>query len=557
MLNTRVWYQSSVAEVMEALETNDLGLASAEAKERLKKYGHNELKFKKRSALLRLLQQFNSPLIYVLLAAAVITLYLSITEDAKFIVDSGVIFGVVVINAIIGFIQEGKAEASLEMLKSMMVPECTVLRDGLQKTIPTRDLVPGDIVILDEGDRVPADLRLFYAKNLSADEAALTGESVPVSKHIEAIPDPDLSPGDQRNMAFSGTFITRGSGQGIVVGTREQTEIGKIAALIKQTHRAISTPLLRKIADFTKVLLIATLILAAITVGLGVFLGYDLIYSFLASVSLAVAVIPEGLPAVLSIALAAGARAMVHRNVLIRRLPAVETLGSTTVICSDKTGTLTESEMTVARVYCGRKNYKVTGAGYDPTGEFILNGKSINPMQDDDLAKTLAAGFLCNNAALKKEGDRYQISGDPTEGALVVSAVKAGITQKSPILDEIPFESEHRYMATLHQDAEGKVVYVKGSAEKILEMCQMQLVNGRAEPLEREEILRMADAMAKDALRVLGLAYKEVPSGKAALTKEDMNGLIFLGLQGMMDPPRKEAIEAVAKCKKAGIRVIM
>jgi len=551
MSNTRVWYQSSVAGVMEALETNDSGLTSAEAKERLKRYGHNELEFKGRSSLLRLLQQFNSPLIYVLLAAAALTAFLGME------VDTGVIIAVVVVNAIIGFVQEGRAEASLEMLKGMMVPECTALRDGLKKTIPARELVPGDIVILDEGGRVPADLRLFYAKNLSADESALTGESVPVSKNIEVIPDQNLSPGDQRNMAFSGTFITRGSGQGIVVGTREQTEIGKIAALIKQTHRAASTPLLRKIAEFTKILLIVTSCLAAITVGLGVFLGYDLIYSFLASVSLVVAVIPEGLPAILSIALAAGARAMVRRNVLIRRLPAVETLGSTTVICSDKTGTLTESEMTVVRVYCGRKNYKVTGAGYDPTGEFILDGKSINPTQDGDLAKTLAAGFLCNNAALKKEGNRYQISGDPTEGALVVSAVKAGITQKLPMLDEIPFESEHRYMATLHEGAKSNVIYVKGSPEKVLEMCQVQLVNGRIEPLEIGEILRIADAMAKDALRVLGLAYKEVPSDKAALTKGDMNGLIFLGLQGMMDPPRKEAIEAVAKCKKAGIRVIM
>jgi len=551
MPDKHTWYQIPVLEVMEDLMTNESGLTSAEAQLRLKKYGYNELVFKSRGALIRLLLQFNSPLIYVLLAAAAVTAFLNMW------VDTSVILVVVLANTAIGFIQEGRAEASMEALKKMMVPQCTVLRDGEKKDIPARGLVPGDIVLLEEGDRVPADLRLFHARNLSADEAALTGESVPVSKGIEPVSEPDLPPADQLCMAFMGTFVTRGSGRGIVVGTGVETEIGKIARLMKETPRTVAAPLIRKMAQFTKVLLIAILCLAALNLILGVVFGYDLIYSFLASVSLAVAAIPEGLPAILTIALAAGAKAMAHRNALIRRLPAVETLGCTTVICSDKTGTLTKSEMTVLRVYCGRKDYRVTGAGYDPEGDFILNGKSVNPMEDSDLAQTLRVGFSCNNAALEKAEDEYKISGDPTEGALVVSAIKAGVSQELPRLDEIPFESEHQYMSTLHQGGDGNVIFVKGSPERVLEMCQGQLVDGDIEPLRSDEVLEVAGDMAKQTLRVLGLAYKDVSGDKKSLTIEDMKGLVFLGLQGMLDPPREEAIEAIAKCKKAGIRVVM
>jgi Ca2+-transporting ATPase len=551
MPNKHTWYQIPVADVRKALATGESGLTSAEAQLRLKKYGYNELVFKSRGSLIRLLLQFNSPLIYVLLAAAAVTAFLNMW------VDTGVILAVVLANTAIGFIQEGRAEASMEALKKMMVPQCTVFRGGEKKDIPARGLVPGDIVHLEEGDRVPADLRLFYARNLSADEAALTGESVPVSKGIEPVSKPDLPPADQRCMAFMGTFVTRGSGRGIVVGTGLETEIGKIAKLMKETPRAVAAPLIRKMAQFTKVLLIAILCLAALNLVLGVVFGYDLIYSFLASVSLAVAAIPEGLPAILTIALAAGAKAMARRNALIRRLPAVETLGCTTVICSDKTGTLTKSEMTVLRVYCGRKDYRVTGAGYNPEGDFILDGKGVNPMEDNDLAQTLRTGFFCNNAALEKAEDGYKISGDPTEGALVVSAIKAGVSQELTRLDEIPFESEHQYMSTLHQGRDSNVIFVKGSPERVLEMCQGQLINGDIEPLRSDEVLEVAGDMAKQTLRVLGLAYKDVSGDKTSLAAEDMKGLVFLGLQGMLDPPREEAIEAIAKCKKAGIRVVM
>jgi len=545
------WYQLPVSEVISTLAADKTGLTSSEANLRLKKYGYNELEFKKRSALKRFLLQFHSPLIYILLASAAVTAFLNIW------VDAGVILAVVLINTVIGFIQEGRAEASIESLRRMLVPSCTVIRDGNIKDIPARELVPGDIVVLEEGDRIPADLRLFTAKNLYADEAALTGESVPVQKDTEPVSQPDLPPADQAGMAFSGTFITRGSARGIVVGTGVNTEIGRIAALMKETERAAPAPLVRKVAQFTKVLIIAILCLAVLNLVLGVILGYDLIYSFLASVSLAVAAVPEGLPAILTIALATGARAMAHRNALIRRLPAVETLGSTTVICSDKTGTLTKGEMTVLRIYCGGKDYSVTGSGYKPEGEFQLSGISIDPNQDTVLAQTLRAGLLCNNAMLEKSENGYKISGDPTEGALVVSAVKAGIAGGLERLDEIPFESEHQYMATLHNNGEVNTIYVKGSPERIVLMCDNQLAGGGNVLLEREKIVETADDMAEQALRVLAVAYKDVPSSKKSLTNEDMKGLIFLGLQGMLDPPRDEAIDAVAKCRRAGIRVVM
>jgi Ca2+-transporting ATPase len=551
MANETKWYQLSAAEAMKSLATDENGLSSAEAGKRLARYGHNELVFKRRGALVRLLMQFNSPLIYVLLAAAAVTAFLGMW------VDTGVILVVVLANTAIGFIQEGRAEASMEGLRRMMVPQCAVLRDGSKKDIPARELVPGDVVLLAEGDRVPADLRLFYARNLSADEAALTGESVPVSKEIEPIAEPDLPPADQYGMAFSGTFITRGSGRGVVVGTGEATEIGRIARLMKEAPRAVSAPLIRKVAQFTKALLIAILCLAALNLVLGVILGYPWVYSFLASVSLAVAAIPEGLPAILTIALAAGARAMVKRNALIRRLPAVETLGSTTVICSDKTGTLTKGEMTVLQVYAGERDYEVTGAGYEPSGEFLRDSSEIDPARDSVLYETLTAGLLCNNATLEKAEDSYKILGDPTEGALVVSAAKAGLTKGIKRLDEIPFESEHQLMATLHHDQERNVIYVKGSPEMVLKLCQKQLVDGKAVPLEAKTVLAKADEMAKQALRVLALAYKDAGQDKKALKREDLNELVFLGLQGMLDPPREEAVEAVAKCKSAGIRVVM
>ena len=557
MQKDKSWYQKSAEDVFDALESGTAGLSTGESRARLEKYGYNELKFKKRSVIKRFLMQFHSSLIYVLLVSALVTSVLDMWMDTT------VILAVVFANTIIGFIQEGKAEASAEALKKMMAPECTVLRDGEKKVISAHELVPGDVVQLEEGDRVPADLRLFYAKIMTADEATLTGESVPVEKNVDPIPIPDLSPADQHCMAFSGTFITRGSGQGIVVGTGEQAEIGKIAKLMKET-REITTPLMRKMADFTRFLIIAILSIAALNFIVAVLFGFPLEWSFLASVSLAVAAIPEGLPAIVTITLAFGVTAMARKNALIKRLPAAETLGCTTVICSDKTGTLTRNQMAVSRVYCGGKEYKVTGVGYEPQGEFFIGDRAINPEQEsEELIETLKAGYMCNNASLaeNREGEGYNIVGDPTEGALVVSAIKAGITSRLTRLDEIPFTPEQQYMATLYAGANGNrnvnIIYVKGSPEKVLAACQNQLVNGNTVHLRREEILTEVGEMAGEALRVLGMAYKLVSNGKKTLKPDDLDGLTFLGLQGMMDPPRKEAIEAVKKCKRAGIRVVM
>ncbi len=553
MLNRKSWYQLSVEEVFQALHSDNAGLDSKDAKARLGKYGYNDLKVKKRGTLVRFLLQFRNPLLYILLVAAVVAGLLG-----EFI-DMWVIIGVVLASVVIGFIQEGKAEASLDALKNMLVVRCNVLRDGETKTIAARELVPGDVVQLEGGDRVPADLRLFSVKNLSIDEAALTGESMPVVKDTEPVVKPNLSPGQQSSMSFSGTFVTRGRGQGVVVATGMQTELGKIAGMMEGTGR-VTPPILKNIAAFTRMIIIAILSLGAITFGLGWWLGYEPAYMFLATVGMIVAMIPEGLPATLIAAFAIGTMAMARRNALIRRLPAVETLGCTTVICSDKTGTLTKNEMMVVRIYSGGKDYRVNGVGYKPVGEFVQGDTWIENVSesDRDLSDTLKAGWLCNNSSLVESEQAFHIKGDPTEGALIVSATKAGITGALPRLDEIPFEAERQYMATLHKgDGKENIIYVKGSPERVLGMSQSQQVDGAVVPLRTEEILEEARDMARESLRVLAIAFKKIDREKISLTENDLNGLIFLGFQGMIDPPRQEAIEAVKKCRKAGIRVVM
>ncbi len=540
------WYQLPVEQVFETQQSGPSGLALDEAKSRLKHYGFNELKFKKRSALIRFLMQFNSPLIYILLVSAAITSALSMWEGADMWIDTIVICSVVLANTIIGFIQEGKAEASVEALGKMMTAECTVVRDNKKKIIPARELVPGDVVVLEGGDKVPADIRLFHTKNLSADEAAITGESVPVTKHT----DPNMeyaTIADQKCMAFSGTFITKGTGSGIVVGTGEQTEIGRIAKLIQKTKKIV-TPLTKRLADFTRYLVIAILLITVLNFILAIWFGYDAVYAFLASVSLAVAAIPEGLPAVVTMALAIGVTAMSQKNAIIKRLPAAETLGCTTVICSDKTGTLTKNQMTVSRIYSGERDYTVSGVGYEPKGEFTPSHKS------KEFIGTLRASYLCNNASIVEE-DGYSIIGDPTEGALLVCAMKAGIEEKLLRLDEMPFESEKQYMATLHERGEKQIIFVKGSPERILDMCQTRMVDGNIEPINKENILEKADEMAEEALRLLAMAYKI--TDKRSLDQSDLKDMVFLGIQGMIDPPREEAIEGVVKCRNAGIRVVM
>lgn len=544
------WYQLSVEKTFEILKSSEKGLNSKEAQKRLAKYGSNEITFKKISPLFRLLKQFNNPLIYVLIVAAMVTALLGE------LIDVAVILGVVIANATIGFIQEGKAESSIESLEKMLVPECQVLRNREKVTIKSKLLVPGDIVLLESGTKIPADLRIFRSKNLHADEASLTGESLPVPKNSKYITTEDLTPADQKSVAFSGTFITQGSGQGVVVATGDKTEMGKIATIMKETHH-IMTPLMKKIERFTEILVIIILIIALVNFALSFWLGYGFIYSFMASASLAVAVIPEGLPAVLTITLAFGVKKMARRNVLIRKLPSVEALGHTTVICSDKTGTLTKNQMTVLRVYCGDITYQVNGKGYKPQGDFLLNEKVIKPSnQGEELIKTLQAGLICNNASLVKD-DNYKVIGDPTEGALIVSAYKANIMEKSDRLDEIPFQSKNQFMATLNRGNNENIIYFKGSPEKILKMCKKQLIRGGIQPIKPNKISLEADSLAKDALRVLGFAYKSVPSNQSQIHKEDMEDLIFLGLQGMMDPPREEVMDAIQESRRAGIRTVM
>lgn len=556
MSNNFKWYQLTIEDVFKRLEGDNAGLSSSEASERLNKYGFNELKAQKPSVLKRFFRQFNNPLVYVLLIAAAITGTLTLRGE-HLLPDTAVILGVVILNVILGFVQEGKTEAALEALSRMVVRECQVIRDGEQRIIPTRELVPGDVVILNSGDKVPADLRLFSTKDVTVDEAALTGESVPVGKNTLPISRPNLSPGDQQCMVFSGTFMARGSARGIVVATAENTEFGKIATLVKGT-RKISTPLQRKIASFTKTLMISIFALGGLNLILGYLFGFSLSYSFLATIALIVAAMPEMLPMLVTSILALASSAMAKRHALIRRLPAAETLGSTTVICSDKTGTLTKNEMTAVRIYAGDRDFRVSGSGYLPTGEFSLDGQVVKSVfQDKTLTETLRAGLLCSNATLVQNNGKYEIIGDPTEGALVVAANKAGIKEKSDRLDEIPFESDRMYMATLYEMKGNNILYVKGSPEVVLKMCRSRLTGKGEEYLQAERVLEKADAMAGEGLRLIAVAYKVFSEEKKSIEISNLEGLVFLGLQGMIDPPREEVIEAVHKSKQAGIRPVM
>lgn len=537
------------AEDIFSLFTSDQdGLSNEEASIRLARDGYNEVSARKEHGpVYRFLKQFASPLIYLLLIAAIITLFLEKYADAV------VIALVVLANAIIGFIQEGKAQHALESLSKLLVPEARVLRDGVSMVLPSRELVVGDVVLLEAGDRVPADLRLFYVKNLRADESILTGESVPVEKNTATITTGCVSFGDQKNVSFAGTLISQGQGRGIVVATGNDTQIGRISEFIRES-KEISTPLLRKMAHLSVILSVVIVVIAALTFAIGLLQGYDTIEVFMASVSLAVAAIPEGLPAVITISMAIGVNRMAARNTIIRTVPAVETLGSATVICTDKTGTLTRNQMTVTQVYAAGKFYTVTGAGYSHDGDFLLDGVKKDPLEDKALVETLRAGVLCNDASFKGMDN---IDGDPTEGALLVSGLKAGKFYL-PRKDVVPFEPEQRFMATLHEREDGsKVIYVKGSPEKLLQMCISQFDGHSLGPIDQEGVMMAAEQMASEALRVLAMAYREVPEDVKSIEAEDIGDLVFVGLQGMMDPPRDEVMESIAKCKTAGIRVIM
>lgn len=545
------WYQLNYNEIFEKLKSSRDGLEQSEAEKRLSTDGYNEVEAKKEhNRIYKFLNQFASPLIYILLAAAIITFFLE-----KYI-DTAVILSVVIANSIIGYIQESKAEHALESLSKMLVPEATVIRDGQRKVIPSKELVVGDVVILESGNRIPADIRLFYVKNLRVDESPLTGESVPVEKKTRAIDEDSIPLGDQINLSFAGTFVSEGIGRGVVIATGEDTEIGKISQSIRESEE-ISTPLVQKIARFGVFLSVAILAISVFVFFIGLLRGFDAVETFLAAVSLAVAAIPEGLPATITISFAIGIKAMASRNSIIRSLPAVETLGSATVICSDKTGTLTKNQMTVTEIYTATgTTYNVTGSGYSSEGNFILDNETIDPKKDPVLLETLKAGYLCNDASFK-DGD---VVGDPTEGALMVSALKAGKFY-TPRLDVIPFESEKRIMATLNDDSEGnKVIYVKGSPEKIMELSQHKFDGENEIDIDvnaLSEIKKSSEEMATQGLRVIGMGYMNVEKDRERIDYSDLDNLVFLGLQGIIDPPREEVKESINKCKTAGIRVIM
>ncbi|MEM9451243.1 MAG: cation-transporting P-type ATPase [Cyanobacteria bacterium P01_E01_bin.6] len=557
-----LYHQLSAHEVIELFNSNvDIGLLAEDVASRYETYGLNELKLKPgKPAWMRFLLQFHQPLLYILLFAGVVKAFLGSWTNAC------VIWGVTVINAVIGYVQEAKAEGAIASLAKAVTTEATVLRDGQMLQIPSQDLVPGDMVFLGSGDKVPADLRLLKIRNLQVDESALTGESVPVDKSAQPLP-PDTPLAERSNMAYAGSFITFGQGKGIVVSTANATEVGQISQSM-ESRVSLSTPLTRKFEKFSRTLLYAILTLATLTFSLGLAQGESWIYMFEAAVALAVSAIPEGLPAVVTITLAIGVNRMASRHAIIRKLPAVEALGSATVICSDKTGTLTENQMTVQAIYVGGQQYEVSGGGYSPKGDIslITNGGAGTPFEDGlppALENCLVAGLLCNDSQLKQTGDDWSVVGDPTEGALITAAAKAGLSQSglaalTPRLDAIPFESQYQYMATLH-DAMPHVIYVKGSVESLMCRCsQMMDRNGQAIDLDSAQIDHAVDMLAEKGLRVLAFAKKEAGSHQHDIDHEDIEtNLIFLGLQGMIDPPRPEAIAAVHACQTAGIRVKM
>lgn len=557
-LSSRDAHASPPQRVLERLHSSAAGLDADEAARRLAAHGYNRLPAPKRQGpLLRLLRQFHNVLLYMMLFASLVTALLG------FWVDSAVILLAVVVNALIGFVQEGKAANALDAIRDMLSLHALVLRDGQRQALDAERLVPGDVVLLASGDRVPADLRLFETKNFHVDESALTGESVPVEKGCVAVAI-DALLGDRRCMAYSGTLVTSGQARGVVVATAGDTELGRIGTLLREV-RTLATPLLRQIASFSRWLALAILLLAGATFVLGtLWQGQPMVDMFMLVVALTASAIPEGLPAIMTVILALGVQRMARRNAIVSRLPAVETLGSVTVICSDKTGTLTRNEMTVQRIVTADQVIEVSGAGYAPLGGFSHNGEGLDPAGRDDLQEIGRAALLCNEARLHQEGEAWQLEGDPTEGALLSLGLKLGLDPQAlaaerPRSDAIPFESEHRFMATLHHDHAGQaMVYLKGAPERILDMCEAERVGDSVRSLDPDYWRRLATDTAARGLRLLAIARRAMPAEQRTLDFADVeHGFTLLALVGIIDPPREEAVAAVAECQAAGIAVKM
>jgi Ca2+-transporting ATPase len=567
-------------EVLKELSVSREGLSSQEASERLGKYGYNEIKkVKRRTALHMFLDEFKDIFILLLIAATIFSAiigYWEMMHGGEFMeayADTITISAIVVLCAVTGFVQEYRAEKAIEALKKLAAPKARVIRDGKEAIIPAREVVPGDMLALEEGDHVPADARLIEVVELKANEAVLTGESTPVDKELTILKE-DAPISERRNMVFSATHIVYGRGKAVVTATGMNTEFGKIAEMV-QTAEEEETPLQKKLDRFASkiakvVIAVCVLIFALEAFEVVMQMHFDpegFIQAFMSSIALAISAVPEGLPAIVTIALALGAREFAKRNAIVRRLSSAESLGAVTVICSDKTGTITKGEMTVRQIYADGKLAEVTGVGYEPKGEFRQGGDAIKP--EGSLELLLRIGALCNNASLRKndQNNAWEIFGDPTEGALIVAAAKAGlekeVLEKSyPRIGEIPFTSERKRMTTIHKTPEGEIhAYMKGAPEFVLERCSHILEDGKEKKLtedKRKKILEINEKLAGNALRVLAMAYKKLPTSVAKYDDETVeNGMVFIGLEGMIDPPREEAIEANKLCQKAGIKTVM
>jgi len=532
------WYRLPISEIFKLVKSSPQGITDEEAVKRLELYGYNEIEEEKKiSEVLRFLSHFNDPLIYVLIVSGLIT------ASLQRYIDTAIIFLVVLVNAVIGYVQERKAKKTIESLRRIVEVRARVIRK-VEKEIPARELVPGDVIVLEAGMKVPADARLFEARNLTVDESLLTGESTPVEKFSETILEKTAV--ERNNMVFAGTLVLEGYGKAVVVATGENTELGKIAKTVKR-EKGVETPLLRRIKGLSKFIFVAIVAISILNFAIGMLRGYDPAFMFLASVSLAVAAIPESLPALVTMSLAIGVRDMAKRNAIVRRLPAVETLGSVTTICTDKTGTLTQNKMRVVRIFAGGKEYDIERSA--------ISREEIS--RNYDLYLTIKAGYVCNKAVYSFRDGKIVASGDPTEIALLEVASLAGIEERFDVIDEIPFDPTLRYMATAVKKGDIVEIYVKGSPEKVLSMCSWALVNGKLVRLEDRQLYKVASDFALQGLRVLAFAYRSISLDEFNGIEAHIGDLIFLGFQCMIDPPRKECYEAIRQCKEAGVRVIM
>ena len=538
-------------DVFMSLKTNKNGLNNSEVKIRMSQCGPNQLKSKKgKNVLSIVINQFKSFLVILLLLAVAISVFLGFYSDASHFVDAIVIGSIIILNSIMGFYQEFKAEKTLEALKKMVVTKVLVIRNGGNVEIKTEELVPGDIVLLEAGNRIPADLRIFEAMDLKIDESTLTGESVPVNKKTKALN--DVATSERNNMAFMGTLVAYGRGKGIVVATGMSTEMGNIAHMVQE--REEQTPLQKRLQKFGKNIGLVVFAITLVIFILGLLRSEDIFNMFMTAMSLAISAVPEGLPAVITLTLAIGTQRMLKRKSIVKRLAAVEGLGSTTIICADKTGTMTTNEMTVRKVWVSGKMIDVTGVGFEPKGEFLLGNKKIDPQKEGVLDLLLRIAYFCNDSVIKEKPSCHVV-GDPTEGALKVLALKGGITEDSSTIDEIPFSSERKKMTTIHKIGGDVVAYTKGAPEIILNDCDRLYVNRKMSNKDREIILDTVRKLSSQGLRVLAFSYKKLDK-KYSLKSAEKN-MTFVGLAAMIDPPRKETKDAIKLCKQAGIRIIM